>query len=102
VGNVSISALVIPTIASPIQNFITSNLQNLPHLQGLRLAHPVSSVEELDISLLIGVDHYWDIVGIDIVRGRGPTVMQSKFYQDHCRYNQTAPLHSYTAQTLDL
>ena len=78
VCDVSIFALVVPTIALPIQNFVTSDLQNLPHLQGLRLAHPVSSAEKLDISLLIGVDHYWGIVGTDIVRGRGPTAMQSK------------------------
>ena len=75
VGDVSISALVIPTIALPIQNFVTSDLRHLPHLQKLRLAHPVSSLEKLDISLPIGMDHNWDIVGTDIVRGRGPTAM---------------------------
>jgi len=28
--------------------------------------------------LLIGADHYWDVVEDKIVRGKGPTAMQSK------------------------
>ena len=57
-GDVSILALVVPTIAAPIQNLVNSDLQNLTHLRGLKLAHSVSSMEKLDIFLLIGVDHY--------------------------------------------
>jgi len=34
-GDVNISALVVPTIAAPIQNLVNSDLQNLTHLQGL-------------------------------------------------------------------
>jgi len=61
VGDVSISALVVPKMVAPIQNFVTLDFQNLSRLQGLKLAHPVSSVEKLDISFLIGEDHYWEI-----------------------------------------
>ena len=35
-------------------------------------------IENFEISLLIGVDHYWDIVEDRIIRGNGPTAMQSK------------------------
>ena len=28
--------------------------------------------------MLIGVDHYWDIVEDDIIRGNGPTAMSYK------------------------
>jgi len=107
-GDVKISALVVPKIAAPIQNFVNSDLRNLAHLQGLTLAHPVSSIEKFEISLLIGVDYYWEIVGNHIVRGRGPTAMQSKL-----GYLLSGPLsappesitgsvHSYTTQTFDL
>ena len=34
--------------------------------------------ESFEISLLIGADHYWDIVQDHIIRGNGPTAMQSK------------------------
>jgi len=49
----------------------------LPHLQKLSLAHPLTE-KEFDISLLVGADHYWDIVGDNVVRGNGPTAVESK------------------------
>jgi len=79
-GDDTISALRVPQIAAPVQNFVNSTLRTLPHLWDLKLAHPVGSAEKFHISLLIGVDHYWDIVGNYIVRGRdtGPSAMESK------------------------
>ncbi|XP_065920284.1 uncharacterized protein [Dysidea avara] len=62
-GDIKISALVVPKIAAPIENFVRSDLHNLPHLRGLTLAQPVSSAEKFEISLLFGVDYYWEIVG---------------------------------------
>ena len=50
----------------------------MPHLCGLKLAHPVSAGNLLNINILIGADHYWDIVGDKIIRGNGPTAMESK------------------------
>jgi len=41
---------------------VTFDVANLPHLQKLLLAHPVSSDKEFDISLLVGADHNWDFV----------------------------------------
>ena len=77
-GDVSISALVVPTIAAPLHNFVNSDVCKLPRLQGLKLAHPVGMPEKFNISLLIGTDYYWQIVGNHIVRGKGLTAMQSK------------------------
>jgi len=57
---------------------VTFGVADLPHLQKLPLAHPVSTNKEFDISLLVGADHYWDIVGDVTVRGNGPTAVESK------------------------
>jgi len=49
---------------------VTTDLQNLTHLQSLKLAHTISSMEKLDI--LIKVDHYWEIVGnCGKIQGKG-------------------------------
>ena len=47
----------------------------MPHLQGLKLAHPVTSNKNFTISLLIGTDYYWKFT---IIRGDGPTAQESK------------------------
>ena len=75
---VQLSALVVPTIATPISNPLDTNVLQLPHLQGLPLAHPVTAAENFEISLLIGADYYWELVGDHIVQGTGPTAMSSK------------------------
>ena len=46
-GDVNISALVVPTIAAPLHNFVNSDVRKLPHLQGLKLAHPVRNLTSL-------------------------------------------------------
>ena len=73
-----ISALVVPTIAAPLANTMNTAISNLSHLKGLPLAHPVSSEENFEISLLIGADFYWDLIGDHIVRGDGPTAVSSR------------------------
>ena len=76
---VPLSVLIIPTIAIPLQNVMQTHIAQLPHLQGLSLAHPVTKPATIfEISLLIGADHYWDIVEDHIIRGNGPTAMNSK------------------------
>lgn len=50
----------------------------LPYLKDLPLAHPVSDSPHFEIHLLIGADHYWDIVEDHIVRGNNPTAVRSK------------------------
>ena len=77
---IPLSVLVVPRIATPLQNTVSISVTQLPHLQNLQLAHPLAAEQEFEISLLVGADHYWDIVGDHIVRGvgGGPTAVASK------------------------
>ena len=49
-------------------------ITNLHYLEGLQPAHPISSAEQLKITLLIGADQYED----HVIRGNGPTTVRSK------------------------
>ena len=107
-GDVNVSALVVRTIAAPLNNFITSDVCELPHLQGLKLAHPVTTSQKFDISLLLGADYYWEVVGNHIVRGEGPTAMQSKLgyllsgpLQKQTQSSNNNVLHACPTQILD-
>ncbi|VDI48275.1 Hypothetical predicted protein [Mytilus galloprovincialis] len=53
-------------------------LLKFAYLSGLRLAHPVSDMDKFRISFLIGSDYYWDIVEDTVIRGPGPTAVESK------------------------
>ena len=75
---IPLTVLVVPRIATPIQNTVTSSVTRLPHLQNLPLAHPLTTDKEFDISILVGADHYCDIVGDRVIRGDGPTAVESK------------------------
>ena len=79
------------------------HIQENPHLTGLRITHPVTIQEKFDISLLIGADHYRDIVEDEVIRGGGPTAVASKLgyllsgplqtsYQNHYKPPMSAPL----------
>lgn len=74
---VAIEALIVPNIAVPLRN-MSPRVNSLPYLQGLKLAHPISTDTNFDITLLIGADFYWDIVENRVVRGKGPTAVSSK------------------------
>ena len=75
---IPLTVLIVPTIAAPLQNRSKKPLTDFPHLKGLHLAHPVTSTEQFVINLLIGADHYWDVVEDHIIKGNGPTAMGSK------------------------
>ena len=75
---IPITVLIVPSIAIPIQNSFRVALDNVPHLWGLDLAHPITSDQNFQIALLIGTDHYWSFVQDHIVRGEGPTAQKSK------------------------
>ena len=71
-----ITALNFPVICSPLPKHVDIN--DYPHLQGLGLAD--SSESQCGIDILIGSDHYWDIVTGETIRGHsGPTAINSKF-----------------------
>ena len=75
---IPISALIVPTISTPIHNSYHLPLNTLPHLKGLKLANPNCDTQEFTISILIDTDYYWSFVQDRIIRGTGPTAQQSK------------------------
>ena len=75
---IPIRVVVIPVIAAPQKNHVTTAIRDLPYLKSLKLAHPVTNHEQFTITLLIGADHYWDIVEGEIIRRSGPTAAKSK------------------------
>ena len=80
--------LIVPRIAAPLQTVSCVELNRLPYLHNLTLAHPIAGDKSFEISLLIGVDHYWKLVGDHIIRGDGPTAVQSKL-----GYLLSGPVH---------
>ena len=77
-AKIPLRVLVVEKIATPLQTHKQQGVEDLPHLRGLKLAHPISSAESFDVSLLIGADHYWDLVEDHVIRGPGPTAVASK------------------------
>ena len=77
-GHIPISALIVPKLAALIRNSVRTHLDKLPYLQELPLAHPVTSDENFHISILIGADYYWQFIQDRIIRGNGPTAVQSR------------------------
>jgi len=73
-----LSVLVVPFIATPLQNCASLEFSEFPYLKGLHLAHPLSSDPEFTVLLLVGADYYWDIVGDKVVCGSEPTAVESK------------------------
>jgi len=75
---ISVSVLIVPELAAPIHNSVRTHLNQLPYLHDLRLAHPVTSDENFHISVLIGADFYWRFIQDRVVRGDGPTAVESR------------------------
>ena len=73
-----LSVLIVPTIAAPIQNITRYTIAELPYLEGLKLANQITAGEQFEVTLLIGANHYWQVVENHIVRGQGPTAMKSR------------------------
>ena len=62
----TLSANVIPEITSPIQK-VPLDVKKHPSLATLPLAEPLTSFssDRLQVDILIGLDHYYDIIGAD-------------------------------------
>ena len=90
---IAIDVLIVPTIAVPLGNSLRDAV-SLPYLRGLKLAHLLTGEDIFSISLLIGADKYWDIVGNRVIRGDGPTAVQSKI-----DYLLSGPLPTPTTDT---
>ncbi|KAL5475335.1 hypothetical protein EMCRGX_G025132 [Ephydatia muelleri] len=71
--------LVVPSICEPIAGQpVTLARDTYPHLFGLNLAEDSSASESLDISVLIGADHYWKLATGRVRRGKtGPTAIET-------------------------
>jgi hypothetical protein len=97
---INLSAIVVPEISTPMQNLISRDLSKLPHLRNLKLAHPPSNEDTLRISVLVGADHYWDIVGDQVIRGPGPIAVSSKL--GYLLSGPTLHTHTTAGQTDEL
>jgi len=77
---VTLSVLVVPKIATPLKipSFLYHSVQGFPYLRELDLAHCITHTSDFEITLLIGADFYWSVVQDQIIRGNGPTAVQSK------------------------
>ena len=83
-GDISVMALVFPTICSPMSVHV--DIDRYTYLQGLELADCLISSEQNHdqigdtIDLLIGSDYYWEFVTNEIIRAdKGPVAVNSKF-----------------------
>ncbi len=71
-----IQAVNFPVICSPLRSVVTTNYA---HLDGLDLADFNQEESDDSIDVLVGDDHYWDLVTVDVVKGEdGPTAIDSK------------------------
>ena len=93
-SRIPISVLIVLQLVAPIRNSLRACLRDIPYLQKLPLAHPVTGDENFKISILIGADYYWHFIQDNIVRGDGPTAVQS-----HLGYILSGPLHCTTNNT---
>ena len=102
-GHIPVSVLIVPKLAAPIRNSVRAHLDKLPYLHGLPLAHPVTSDENFHISVLIGADFYWQFIQDRIVRGDGPTAVESRLgYLLSGPLPFTQSLHITCSQVLNL
>ena len=78
---ITIKALSFPSICSPLPQAV--DLGQFPSFQGLELADSGefdSGTHTTTIDLLIGSDHYWDVITGNIIRGdSGLVAVSSKF-----------------------
>ncbi|XP_002741926.1 uncharacterized protein LOC100373242 [Saccoglossus kowalevskii] len=75
-----IDVLYVKEISDKLTNVVTTNITNMPHLRGLNLAQkPMPSESTIRIDILIGADKYWDYVRNHVIRGPGPTAVDSVF-----------------------
>ena len=87
---IPVSVLVAPKIAQPLCNLPFAYVKQLPYLKDLRLNHATSDSNSIHISMLVGADAYWSIVQETVIRGPGPTAVESKL-----GYLLSGPLYNY-------
>ena len=75
---IPIHVIIVPTIAAPLTTYTGANVRDLPHLRGLTLAHVNVDDSPFTVDILTGANHYWDVVGNEVIKGPGPTAAKSK------------------------
>ena len=69
---------MVPKLAAPLQNSVRMEINKVPYLKNLQLAHPVSEDDNFEINVLVGADYYWTFIQDQIIRGNGPTAVKSR------------------------
>ena len=77
---VFLSLHIVPTICEPLScQPITATVEVNDHLRGLDLADSADGGSGLPVDILVGCDHYWDLVTGSICRSeKGPTAIHTK------------------------
>ena len=76
---VVIKAVVLDVIVNPLDDPHRKALTQMPHLKNIPLAHPTDTGSKpFEIDLLIGGNFYWNFVGDHVIRGPGPTAVESR------------------------
>ena len=75
---IEIKAIIIDRLVSPLDYPHRKLAASLPHLNGLQLAHPPSDATSFRVDILIGANFYWTLVSDKVIRGAGPTAIESK------------------------
>ena len=75
-----ISACVVPNITSPISK-VPLDVTRHPSLKAMKLAEPLdSSDDRLNIDILVGLDHYYELIGSDrLTLDDGLVLLESPF-----------------------
>ena len=78
--DLELTLLMIPRICEPITSMaLEVGIQSYDHLRDLNFADSIGNGEVVDFDILIGLDHYWDVVSVEVVRGgNGPTAVYFK------------------------
>ena len=78
--DVDIQAIVVEKVCSNLRGQSRKiNVEMYPHLRGLFFAKTDAN-ESQEVGILIGLDHYWDIVRGDTIKGEfGPVATATKF-----------------------
>ena len=77
-SRIRIKAHIIDQITNPIRRRLDVKVDDVfPYLKGLRLAHPVGADSVFPVNILIGSDHYYEIVRDKAIRCAGPVAWES-------------------------
>ena len=75
---IPISVLIVPSLRAPLQNTIRTEVNKLPYLNYLQLAHPVTEDDNFEMTILVEADYYWTFVQDQVICGNGPTAVKSR------------------------